>query len=293
MSLYVRLARVHVSYRTDSAAGIKENNLLVTVVAIYWVAAILGPWNPLGASAVTVNYVQGVILLVFVFMHGVRRYGWDTMLMWLGITALISWSAESLGVSAAIPFGNYHYTELLGFKIGAVPLTIMAAYFTTGYLAWTMATIFLGDLGTGIKKRNLALVPVVAGFIMVMWDFCFDPIKSTIEGYWIWEDGGAYHGVPLSNFAGWFVTVFLIFIVFALYLHRYGISKRLNQSKVYWVLAPVMYLGLALEYLLYPFSETSHLDIYWSMFIAAIFTMVFVSLLNIIFVSRIDEDWRS
>ena len=31
------------------------------------------------------------------------------------------------------------------------------------------------------------------------------------EGYWSWPAGGAYEGVPLSNFAGWLVTSLEIF----------------------------------------------------------------------------------
>ena len=165
----------------------------------------------------------------------------------------------------------------------------MPTYFVAGYLAWTMGTIFLRNLGTGIERKKLFLIPFVASFLMVMWDLCLDPIKSTIEGAWIWKEGGAYWGVPISNFLGWYLTVFLIFQVFALYLYRNRGNGSFQQSKVYWVLAPVMYLGLALEYLLYPFRQTTNLDIYWSVFLVTIFTMVLASILNIIFVMRVDE----
>ena len=229
-------------------------------------------------------------MLAFILIHGVKRYGWNTMLMWFGITFFISWAAETLSIIVGFPFGGYHYTELLGVKVGAVPLAIMLAYFMTGYLAWTLGTIFLGNLGKGMEKRNLLLLPFVASFIMVMWDFCFDPVKSTVERAWIWEGGGAYHGVPVSNYLGWFLTVFLIYLVFAWYLYGFSTNESTGQSRIYWVLAPVMYLGLSLEFLVYPFSETTDLEIYWSLFLAAIFTMVFVSFLSIVLVSRMDQE---
>jgi putative membrane protein len=206
----------------------------------------------------------------------------------MGITFLITWSAETASIAMGFPFGNYHYTHLLGFKIGTVPLVVMPAYFAAGYLAWTMTTVFLGNLGTGIEKRNLFLVPFVASFIMVMWDFCADPINSTIDGAWIWQDGGAYHGVPISNFFGWYLTVFLFYQVFALYLYRFSKNERFEPSGTYWYLAPAMFLGLALPFLLHPFFQTTNLEIYWSLFLGAIFTMVFTSILNIIFVSRLS-----
>ena len=270
--------------------GIKQNLLLVLAVALYWSLALLKPWDLFGNATETVFLVQNLAWLTFVLVHGSKRYGWDNMIVFMGTTFLITWSIETIGIAAGFPFGNYHYTHLLGFKIGTVPLLVMPAYFAAGYLAWTMATVFLGNLGTGIDKRNLFLVPFVASFIMVMWDFCADPVNSTIDGAWIWHDGGAYHGVPISNFFGWYLTVFLFYQVFALYLYRFQGNERFEPGKIYWYLAPVMFLGLALPFLLHPVFQTTNLEIYWSLFLGAIFTMVFTSILNIIFVSRLDQE---
>jgi putative membrane protein len=281
---------MHADSRTGIAAGIKQNLLLLILAGTYWSLALLDPWDLFGNASETVQFIQNLAWLSFVLVHGIKRYGWDNMFVFFGITFLISWSAETASMAMGSPFGNYHYTGLLGMQIGAVPLVIMPMYFVTGYLAWTMGTIFLGNLGTGMERRNRFLVPFVAAFIMVMWDFCFDPISSTINGAWIWEDGGVYHGVPISNYLGWYLTVFLIFQVFALYLYRFSKDEPLGQSRLYWYLAPVMFLGIALEYLLHPFFQTANLEIYWSLFLGAIFTMVFTSILNIIFVNRLDEE---
>jgi putative membrane protein len=274
--------------------GIKQNLLLVIAVVLYWSLALLKPWNLFGTASETLYLIQNLAWLSFVLVHGSKRYGWDNLFVFFGITFLISWSAETASIATGFPFGDYHYTELyadlLGAKIGTVPLTVMPAYFVAGYLAWTMGTIFLGNLGTGIEGRNLILVPFVASFVMVMWDLCLDPIRSTIDGAWVWEDGGAYHGVPISNYFGWYLTVFLIYQLFALYLYRFSTNEGMEQSRTYWYLAPVMFLGLGLQFLLNPFFQTANLDIYWSMFLGCIFTMVFASVLNIIFVSRLDEE---
>ncbi len=273
---------MHANSRTDLVVEIKQNLLLVTMAVIYWSLALLNPWELFGNASETVYFVQNLAWLSFVLVHGSKRYGWDNMFVFFGITFIISWYTETASIAMGFPFGNYHYTDLLGTKLGTVPLIIMPAYFATGYVAWTMSTIFLENLGTGIERRNLFLIPTVASFIMVMWDFCFDPINSTVEGAWIWEDGGAYYGVPISNYFGWYLTVFMIYQVFALYLYRFSKNERVGQSKTYWYLAPVMFLGLALGCLLNPFFRTVNLEIYWSLFLGAILTMVFTSILNII-----------
>ena len=50
---------------------------------------------------------------------------------------------------------------------------------------------------------------------MVMWDLTFDPNSSTVRQWWIWKDGGAYFGVPVTNFLGWYLTVFSFMLIFA------------------------------------------------------------------------------
>jgi putative membrane protein len=271
-------------------AGSKQNLVLVILAGIYWALTLLDPVELLGAASEAVYYLQGTAWLAFVLIHGSKRYGWDNLFIFFGITFLVSWSIESVSIALGFPFGGYHYTELLGARIGAVQLAVLAAYFVAGYLAWTMGTIFLGELGTGIKKRNLFLVPAVASLVMVMWDLCLDPIKSTIEGAWVWEEGGAYFGVPISNYFGWYLTMFTIYLLFALYLYRVSANERVVQGRTYWYLVPVMYLGLAMGYLLNPFYQAENLEIYWSLFFICILTMVLTSVLNIIFVSRLDEE---
>jgi len=35
----------------------------------------------------------------------------------------------------------------------------------------------------------------------------------------VWQHGGAYFGVPLTDFLGWYLVVYVIYQLFALYLH--------------------------------------------------------------------------
>ena len=231
-------------------------------------------------------------LLVFVCLHGWYRYGWTPMLIFFGLSFVITWSTETLSIFTGFPFGQYSYTDMLGDKLGQVPLMIMPAYFFVGYLAWTMGCILLGETsnslprdtrktGSWLKKRNIVLVPLVASGLMVFWNACFDPIMSTIEGNWIWKGGGPYFGVPFSNFFGWFITVYLVFQSFALYL---AISTRKTslatspskpRNYMYWILVPLMYIGQGLPYFLYPFFRKEHDDwqIYRSMSVVTVATM--------------------
>jgi len=52
-------------------------------------------------------------------------------------------------------------------------------------------------------------VPVATGVIAVLVDLFIDPIAVAI-GYWVWAvEGNVYYRIPLLNFVGWFVLMFL------------------------------------------------------------------------------------
>ena len=51
-------------------------------------------------------------------------------------------------------------------------------------------------------------------------DLSMDPVWANVDHAWVWRDGGAYYGVPVSNFLGWFLTVYVFYQLFALYLRN-------------------------------------------------------------------------
>src|SRR5262249_11933977 len=194
----------------------------------------------LGAEAALLT----LLTLVFAFAHGSVAYRLSDMLAFAVICLIVSNVLENTGILTGFPFGSYHFTERLGPKLFAVPLVIGPAYIGMGYLSWMLARVILG---TGDHRRQYSefTLPVLASFMMVAWDLSFDPLASTLRRVWIWQEGGSYFGVPLSNFLGWYLTVYAFFQLFALYLHwrETGYLERKPQSRSYW-LQPVLFYGV-------------------------------------------------
>jgi uncharacterized membrane protein len=159
---------------------------------------------------------------------------------------------ENLSILTGFPFGWYHYSPAMGPRLFLVPLLIGPAYFGVGYLSWTLARAILGDESGQLNGTLAFATPVIASFIMVSWDLTIDPMMSTVTGNWIWHHGGSYFGVPLVNFLGWYLTVYLFFQLFALYARRAQPAPR--QMRGYWgapmfaytsiIVAPVLALLL-------------------------------------------------
>jgi hypothetical protein len=63
------------------------------------------------------------------------------------------------------------------------------------------------DIVTG--KKLWWQVPILTGVIAVVLDLFIDPVAVS-AGYWIWlVKGTVYYEIPLLNFVGWFVLIFL------------------------------------------------------------------------------------
>lgn len=154
--------------------------------------------------------------VVFALIHGARRYGWGGILLFILICLVVSNALENLSILTGFPFGHYHYSDGLGPKLFLVPLLIGPAYISTGYLAWVIGAVLVGDVRRETGVFTVFAMPFIAAFAMVAWDVCLDPTLSTVVKFWIWQDGGGYFGVPLTNYLGWFLTVYIIFQLFAL-----------------------------------------------------------------------------
>jgi uncharacterized membrane protein len=110
--------------------------------------------------------------------------------------------------------------------------------------------VLIGDIGRKSSAFTTFAVPFIASFAMVAWDLGFDPTFSTIHHTWIWEQGGGYFGVPLTNYLGWFFTVYVFFQLFALSLRfrRTGSAEEASAFPgSYYAQALIMYtvIGLA------------------------------------------------
>ena len=138
-------------------------------------------------------------------VEAVETRGWRRGLAPVGAAGAIGFGAELLGVHTGRPCGRYSYTGRLGPRVGGVPLLAAAAWALMARPAWIAAG--------WVAPRRAPRVALAAG-ALTAWDVFLDP-RMAREGYWIWPGGGAYEGVPASNFLGWWVTGLGVFAVWS------------------------------------------------------------------------------
>jgi len=165
-------------------------------------------------------------LMLFSLCHAGYLLGWRLAVAFFAISAAVSWLFEQAGVDTGLIYGAYHYSDMLGAKLGHVPVLIPLAWFMMIYPSYVIANLITS--GQPVSKPSgigaVAGLSFLSAMIMTAWDLAMDPGMSA-AGHWIWEQGGPYFGVPLQNFAGWLLTTFVVYL-----LYRLWERKRLPQD---------------------------------------------------------------
>lgn len=153
-----------------------------------------------------------LVLFVFAVDHSSQRLGWNRALLLLGSTFVVSLAFESFGVATGLVYGPYHYTDKLGAKfLGLVPLLIPVAWFMMSYPSFIIANRLVPAM-KNIWAWRLS-VAALGAVVMTAWDLAMDPMMVAGE-HWIWDTTGAFFGIPLQNYWGWWLTIFVTFIAF-------------------------------------------------------------------------------
>ena len=164
------------------------------------VAGRVGLWLPLLMRVPTWIYsaaLPAAVLLAVWPSLGARR-----ALLAAGCIIVLGAAAELLGTSTGVPFGAYAYTDFLGAKIlGRVPYAIPPSWFAASMLSFLFAS------RAGLRGASRIAGVAVS---MVLWDVALDPAMSAAFPVWEWRQPGLYYGMPLINWAGWFVTALII-----------------------------------------------------------------------------------
>lgn len=129
------------------------------------------------------------------------RWGGRYALALAGTAFALGYGSEVLGVHTGFPFSPYAYTDRLQPQLLDVPIVIPLAWAMMAYPAWRIGEL----LGNGPATRV-----IFAAGALTAWDVALDPQMVGI-GYWAWPDGGAYAGIPLVNFLGWFAVGLVVF----------------------------------------------------------------------------------
>jgi uncharacterized membrane protein len=161
-------------------------------------------------------------LLVFVVWHAVLTKGWKRSLVMFGLSFIVAFTAEALGVNFGLVFGHYFYTEILGFSLFGVPFLAALAWEPIVYAAFCISDMLsqrlVKTLPQPLHWSGSIWIAAIGAFATTAWDMMIDPIAVS-QGWWVWNGGGPYvpyvaNGVPIQNFIGWLGVGFVINLIY-------------------------------------------------------------------------------
>lgn len=214
---------------TASVNPVRRGELIVLWVLLG--LSYLAAFAPVNLPGI-LSLLLGWLPVAFAMWHFVRWAGWRYALGSFAIIVAVSFSIEALGVATGAIFGNYYYPDgPLGPLLLGVPPLIQLQYFAMGYAALLVGRSITGTLSAAARGCMLTSGAIIAAFGMTVLDLASDPRQSTQLGMWIWRDGGAYFGVPVQNFVGWFVETLIFFMLVQWLLTRYPAIDRVIATR--------------------------------------------------------------
>ena len=177
-----------------------------------------------------------IYLVAATFKVGAKKAALFTISAWA-----IAYVSEFSSIRNGIPFGLYHYipsTVDCELWICGVPFMDSLSFTFLAYSSWATARVFLHPTdGSGLSfsfregyKNRFCFSSVFLGALLFMLiDVVIDPLSLRGDRWFLgkiyyYPDGGAYFGVTISNFIGWFIVGFVTLSIWGL------IDKRLPDT---------------------------------------------------------------
>jgi uncharacterized membrane protein len=169
-------------------------------------AAQVAGWNvPLWLR----NFVGGclrwgdpiLIGLAAANVHGaaVRAWGAFAARKFAVGAMLLVGAIEWIGAATGYPFGPYVYTDVLGPRIGLLPLAIPLSW----YLVTAAALLTVQLLPVSWNRWQEA---GAAAVLATAYDWVMEPFAVKIKSYWWW----ATPEIPWQNYVSWWAVSFVI-----------------------------------------------------------------------------------
>ncbi len=186
---------------------------LLTHLGLHILPALYSPFKP---RFIELFLISTVVVVIACLAHAAYVVGTRMAAILFVIAAGGGWLAEEIGVATGLLFGRYYYTDLLGPKIGSVPIAIALAWFVLAWVAAGISNLIVDQspLPTDRGLGHHLWCALLAAFAMTAYDLPVDPFWTRPGGAWVWIDGGPYFGVPLRNFAGWVFTSLVVGLAF-------------------------------------------------------------------------------
>lgn len=158
------------------------------------------------------------------------------VLVFFLVASITGLACEMIGVQTGALFGNYAYSDILGWKFNGVPVLIGINWFIVVYASGMLAlqlrhliSVYIPIPGKAIYSKWIGLSVIIDGaLIATIFDWIMEPAAVKL-GFWSWGGGQ----IPMLNYFTWFLVSILILFLFSrlkLKQHPFAVNLLLIQA---------------------------------------------------------------
>ena len=243
-------------------------------------------------DVINLFYIGGILL----FLYSSKKNSLTISLLELFSALSFAFGFETFNIE----HGHYTYPYSY-FYFGKVPLSILIAWYVVFMLGkyWIQLILYFYLLKRPKNETNYHFIPLIiilTGLISTTFAFVFDPIASRLQ-WWEWNEANPFLGVPIGEFYGIFISVFIISVIFwTLYLliTNYYLKERVliipKTFNKYDLLPFIIYEILVLVLTSWSFlTSINDNDVLNGVVVAVIATQIIVFIWLLLLIDNLDE----
>ena len=224
-----RLPRTRAAWEARLERLVRENRFTISVFfPLNGVVLLLASAEGVLPSPVAFNgflILLGTAVMRSPLAVGLLRVTDRRAAIGVGALTLYSYAIEYVGVHTGRPYGEFFYGVDLGPIVAGVPLGLPIFFIPLVMNAYLLCLLLLGDRAASTAVRLLAVIATV-----IAMDVVLDP-GAVALGFWVYPNGGAFYGVPLSNYAGWILSATVAVVALDWGYDRTMLRDRLDDCE--------------------------------------------------------------
>lgn len=189
------------------------------LMACHWVALALRTHQETTAILVT----SALLMFAACWASATHLLGARAALRFVAIAVVLGFFAEQMGATRGWFFGEYHYTDVLGPRIGAVPAVIPLQWFAVAYMGYVLSNLIVwrAPVDSAPGRLNAVTMSFLGAMIVTAFDLGADPYFVFQLKAWVMvKTDGAWFGETAVGFVGWMVVAFAILLAFRATVRR-------------------------------------------------------------------------
>jgi putative membrane protein len=194
----------------------------------------------------TMLVISTLLMFACCWASATHLLGAKAALKFIAIAVCFGWFAEQMGSTRGWFFGKYVYTDVLGWRLGDVPMIIPLMWFALSYTGYVLSNLIVwrSPVDGSPRMADAVFMSLLAGMLVTAYDLGADPyMVYTLKAWIMTETDGWWFGETVQGFFGWVFVSFVIVYGFRMSVSRQPLVPTKEFTKLHALTPLGIYAG--------------------------------------------------